>query len=177
MKKVKVALASVVLSLSMSMISLAGSWQQNETGYWWQNDDGSFPANTWQWLDGNNDGIAESYYFNENGYCLMNTTIPDGYTVDANGAWIVNGVVQTQGTATQAQAAPTNTTTPQTETAPTGISSTPYDGYTIIVNTNTKKYHTPGCRFVSQMNASNTGYSSDAAILEAQGYSACKICH
>ena len=29
---------------------------------------------------------------------LSNTITPDGYTVDANGAWVVNGVIQTQGT-------------------------------------------------------------------------------
>ena len=52
--------------------------------------------NSWQWLDGNNDGIAESYYFDGNGYMLANTTTSDGYTVKADGAWTVNGVVQTQ---------------------------------------------------------------------------------
>lgn len=30
------------------------------------------------------------------GYCLLNTLTPDNYTVDANGAWIVNGMIQTQ---------------------------------------------------------------------------------
>jgi len=29
---------------------------------------------------------------------LSNTTTPDGYQVDTSGAWVVNGVVQTQGT-------------------------------------------------------------------------------
>lgn len=27
---------------------------------------------------------------------LANTRTPDGYTVDGNGAWVVNGAVQTQ---------------------------------------------------------------------------------
>ena len=48
------------------------------------------------WLDGNNDGIAECYYFNDNGYILSNTTAPDGKIVDAEGKWIDNGVVQMQ---------------------------------------------------------------------------------
>ena len=60
-------------------------------------DDGSYPTNTWQWNDGNGDGVSESYYFNENGYMLANTVTPDNYTVNADGAWTVNGVVQTSG--------------------------------------------------------------------------------
>ena len=32
----------------------------------------------------------------------MNTTTPDGYLVDANGAWVVDGKVQTQGTVSKA---------------------------------------------------------------------------
>jgi len=31
-----------------------------------------------------------------NGYMLANTTTPDGYTVNASGAWVSNGTVQTQ---------------------------------------------------------------------------------
>ena len=104
MKKTKKAL-TIILSLSMligsSITSFAGNWQQNETGKWWQNDDGSYPANTWQWLDENGDGVAECYYFDGNGYMLANTTTPDGYQVNGDGAWVVNGAVQTQGTSIQ----------------------------------------------------------------------------
>lgn len=53
-------------------------------------------AGQWQWQDVNGDGISECYYYDDNGTMLTNTTTPDGYTVDSNGAWIVNGVVQTQ---------------------------------------------------------------------------------
>lgn len=81
------------------MTVFAAGWQQNATGWWWQNDDGSWPANSWQWLDGNGDGVAECYYFDGNGYMLANTTTPDGYTVNADGAWTVNGVVQTKSVA------------------------------------------------------------------------------
>lgn len=91
-----VGILSTALAMSMSMTAFAGQWQSDANGWWWQNDNGSYPANTWQWIDGNNDGTAESYYFNTQGYCLMNTTTPDGYTVNPAGAWIVDGVVQTQ---------------------------------------------------------------------------------
>ena len=53
-------------------------------------------AGQWQWQDVNGDGISECYYYDDNGTMLTNTTTPDGYTVDSNGAWVVNGVVQTQ---------------------------------------------------------------------------------
>lgn len=33
---------------------------------------GSYPVSAWKWIDGNNDGIAESYYFDQSGYVLMN---------------------------------------------------------------------------------------------------------
>lgn len=74
----------------------AAGWQNDGTGWWWQNDNGSYPSNTWQWIDGNYDGIAECYYFDGNGYCLMNAQTPDGQTVNADGAWVVDGIVQTK---------------------------------------------------------------------------------
>lgn len=96
MKKLMTAVLAATMVLGTTMTSMAASWQQNAIGWWWQNDDGSWPANTWKWLDGNRDNIAECYYFDGNGYMLANTTTPDGYTVNENGAWTVNGVVQTQ---------------------------------------------------------------------------------
>lgn len=102
-KAILTAAAAMLLAASMTIPALAGQWKQDTTGWWWQNDDGSYPASSWQWLDGNNDGVAECYYFDGNGYMLANTTTPDGYTVDGNGAWTVDGVVQTQAANTQAQ--------------------------------------------------------------------------
>ena len=71
-------------------------WQLDNIGWWWRNADGTYPVSTWQWIDGNHDGISESYCFNDQGYLYQNTTTPDGYTVNADGAWTVNGVIQTQ---------------------------------------------------------------------------------
>lgn len=53
----------------------------------------------WQWIRGA-DGLRRCYYFEEvsNGYrgsLYRQTTTPDGYTVDADGAWIMNGEVVT----------------------------------------------------------------------------------
>ena len=48
----------------------------------------------WQWIDGN------CYYLDSQGQnegaLYRNTTTPDGYTVDAEGRWVVNGAVQKQ---------------------------------------------------------------------------------
>ena len=98
MKKnfVKVLTLATLLSAFSPLTSFAGEWKSDNNGWWYQNDDGSYPKNTWQWIDGNKDGVSESYYFNENGYLLTNTT-KDGCTVNGDGAWTVNGVVQTQG--------------------------------------------------------------------------------
>ena len=99
MKKIVALVMAMAMVVGSNMTVFAAGWQQNATGWWWQNDDGSWPANSWQWLDGNGDGVAECYYFDGNGYMLANTTTPDGYTVNADGAWTVNGVVQTKSVA------------------------------------------------------------------------------
>lgn len=78
------------MTLALSMPVFAGEWKQDTTGWWYQNDDGSYPNNGWTWVDG------RCYYFTPEGYCLINTQTPDGCTVDASGAWVVDGVVQTQ---------------------------------------------------------------------------------
>ncbi|MFR1834201.1 MAG: hypothetical protein ACLSX5_13750 [Lachnospiraceae bacterium] len=98
MKKKWIALAlSAALTAVNGMTAFAGQWETAGANWKYKNDDGTYSTNTWQWIDGNNDGVAECYYFDANGYMLVNTTTPDGYTVDGNGAWIVNGTVQTQG--------------------------------------------------------------------------------
>lgn len=96
LKKIVALLMTAAIALGTATTSFAASWQQNATGWWWQNDDGTWPSNSWQWLDGNGDGVAECYYFGPDGYMLANTTTPDGYQVNADGAWVVNGAVQTQ---------------------------------------------------------------------------------
>ena len=97
MKKTMIAaIMAVTMVLSSSVVAFAGQWQQEGTIWKYQNDNGNYATNGWQWIDGDSDGVAECYYFDVNGIMLANTTTPDGYQVDASGAWIVNGVVQTQ---------------------------------------------------------------------------------
>lgn len=96
-RKFLTVLCTTALSLSMCTSVFAGQWVSNTNGWWWQNDDGSWFANSWHWLDGNQDGVSECYFFNQDGYLLTNTTTPDGHTVNADGAWTESGVVQTSG--------------------------------------------------------------------------------
>lgn len=108
-KKIVALAMAALMTAGSGMTVSAGQWQSDTNGWWWQNDDGSYPVGSWQWLDGNNDGTAECYYFDGNGYMLANTITPDGYSVDGNGAWVVNGVIQTQTSSVQAQTGETQT--------------------------------------------------------------------
>lgn len=100
MKSVKKILYTMPLIVGITMTinipAYAGTWKQNMSGWWYQNDDGTYPKAIWQWIDGNGDGVAESYCFNSDGYLYVNTITPDGYYVNENGAWVINEVVQTQ---------------------------------------------------------------------------------
>lgn len=103
-KKLMLCVTAMALTMAMSFTALAGirmdgirgQWIQNNVGWWWQNSDGTNPTNEWVWLDGNEDGTAECYYFDGRGYMLSNTTTPDGYKVNANGAWVQNGSIVTK---------------------------------------------------------------------------------
>lgn len=81
---------------------MAARWKTgtapNEQNWWYDNEDGTYLRNGWFWLDGNQDGIAECYYFDADGWMLADTVTPDGYTVNGNGAWVQNGQVMTRET-------------------------------------------------------------------------------
>jgi len=53
-----------------------------------------FDCQTTEWIDGN------CYYLDpqgqKEGALYRNTTTPDGFTVDSEGRWVVNGAVQKQ---------------------------------------------------------------------------------
>lgn len=96
-KKILTSAATVSMAAMMTTMNVyALGWQHNMTGWWYGTNESNttWHANGWQWIDGNNDGIAECYYFDQNGYMLASATTPDGFTVNADGAWTVNGAVQ-----------------------------------------------------------------------------------
>lgn len=116
MKKFKLLCAVISITILSTMPVYAG-WEQTGATWKYQNTDKTYMTNTWAWLDGNNDGISECYYFGADGIMLSNVTTADGYLINANGQWVVNNVVQTK-TTTQAP--------PETE-APTKPSRSYYN--------------------------------------------------
>ena len=102
----RVATITAMLSVMVSDTAFAG-WTkevENDQQKWkYDSGNGEYLNNGWQWIDDNKDGIAESYYFDNKGYLLTDTTTPDGYAVNKDGAWIVNGVVQTKNVVVNAE--------------------------------------------------------------------------
>ncbi len=84
MKRISLLILSAAMTIGIGTVSYAGQWQSNSTGWWWQEDDGTWPANGWKEING------KYYYFDSNGYLMTNTTTPDGYQVGVDGAWIPN---------------------------------------------------------------------------------------
>jgi hypothetical protein len=91
---IKLFAAVSLLSISMASTIHAGTWKQDDHGWWWQEGDKSYPSSVWKWIDSNGDGIAECYYFDENGYLLTETMAPDGSAVNESGAWTDEGIVR-----------------------------------------------------------------------------------
>lgn len=58
------------------------TWVSDASGWRVQNVDGSYLTD--QWFQYNN----QWYYMGADGYMLVNTTTPDGYTVNADGVWV-----------------------------------------------------------------------------------------
>lgn len=101
---------AMLLSL-IPMESFGAGWMKSPTpptakeissGWWYATNENnttwySAPKGqktAWFWLDGNQDGIAECYCFNDSGWMYADTVTPDGYTVNKDGAWVINGEVQ-----------------------------------------------------------------------------------
>lgn len=95
-------IVTVALTLCLAvhpMSALAGEvetgWLHDGSGWRYYFENGECPTKDWAWLDGNYDGIAECYYFGSDGY-LVTGTVVDGDTVNSDGAWVIDGVVQTR---------------------------------------------------------------------------------
>lgn len=83
-KQLLIAGAVLALTLSTAFTSLAAEWKQDGVGWWYQEDNGTYPANQWKWIG------DKCYYFGADGYMLSNTVTPDGCYVDASGAWVTD---------------------------------------------------------------------------------------
>ncbi len=74
-------------------------WIFYDNGWYYLNAD-SRMASGWNWIAGS-DGISRCYCFSEDplgtvGKLYTNTVTPDGSLVNSDGAWTVNGIVQTR---------------------------------------------------------------------------------
>ena len=72
------------------------------TYYLWTEMDGTQGRmlTGWNWLPGSN-GVFHCYYFQEKsdgmrGRLYRNTHTPDGNLVNADGSWVLDGIVQTR---------------------------------------------------------------------------------
>ena len=93
MRKITAICIGLAVYAAAAFPVYAGTWVQDASGWWYRNDDGTYPAGGWQWIDGNGDGTAECYYFYPDGYMAYNNSI-DGYHVNDAGQWVVGDRVQ-----------------------------------------------------------------------------------
>lgn len=74
-------LATGLFCVLFAFPAAAGTWEQAADASWkYINDDGSYASG---WITDN----GKDYYLNQDGIMLADTTTPDGYYVDAAGAW------------------------------------------------------------------------------------------
>lgn len=73
-KRLSILFFTILLIISMPLISMAAGWKQDQYGWWWEENDGSYPVSTWRFIN------YHWYYFNQVGY--MET----GWILD-NGLW------------------------------------------------------------------------------------------
>lgn len=98
LKILKTTFLIFILSLISAIPAFALGWSRgiSRNAWWYDLGNGNYHKASWQWLDGNNDGISECYHFDDYGWMAENTITPDSYTVNQSGAWTVNNVVQTR---------------------------------------------------------------------------------
>ena len=62
MKKIIMGISAAVMAHFLSLPAFAGTWKQDEKGWWFQNDDKSYPAGAWVPIK------DHMYYFLPDGY-------------------------------------------------------------------------------------------------------------
>ncbi|WP_031555155.1 hypothetical protein [Oribacterium sp. FC2011] len=97
MKKYSFAFLTAIIAITAGFTAMAGTWKNDAKGWWYDNGDGTYPTSSLHWIDGNNDGVAECYYFDSEGYLVTNTRIQKyNHDVDQNGAMLnYDGMVMT----------------------------------------------------------------------------------
>lgn len=82
------------LTVASCITAFAGEWKKDTEygGYfwWYQRDDGTYPMDCWELIDG------KYYHFDVDGYLETDGITSDGYHVDENGVWIESMPQMTQ---------------------------------------------------------------------------------
>ena len=76
-----VLLTAAAAVTSMAAPGTSGDWRQEQDGRWYYYDEGGTMCTGWIEVGG------KHYYLYEDGHCAMNEITPDGFRVDADGAW------------------------------------------------------------------------------------------
>lgn len=113
MAKFLMAISVAFLLSAIPSFSVGFTKGSSRDAWWYDLGNENYLRSTWQWIDTDNDGVAECYYFDADGWMYTDTTTPDGYTVDENGAWTVDSVVQTRETLEDNTTEETDTTSGQ----------------------------------------------------------------
>ena len=92
-KYIKIFLYLFALFILYNNLIFAGSIIKNQDSFIYKNDYGEIAKDMWVWIDTNNDGIAECFRFDENGYVAKNYIHYDGKKTNELGQWIENGSV------------------------------------------------------------------------------------
>lgn len=185
-KMIKLFAIVSLLSIFMASTAQAGTWKLDDHGWWWQDRDKSYPSSTWKWIDSDGDGMAECYYFDENGYLLTGATAPDGSTVNESGAWTDEGIVRQKaanpsvarnmkqkGMALYQKADQISSQMPGLDIDAHVQMKFSYDFMEIPVSMNTQlKYHdlnTPNMEFLSLTNINTMGMSKSETSFYTNG--------
>ena len=113
MAKFLLAISVAFLLSALPSFSVGFTKGTSRDAWWYDLGNENYLRSTWQWIDTDSDGVAECYYFDADGWMYTDTTTPDGYTVDENGAWTVDSVVQTRETQEDNTTEETDTTSGQ----------------------------------------------------------------
>lgn len=89
--KLLAAALVVVMSITAAVSTMAAVTRTTSNGLVYTDNGKNINYPCWIWRNG------FCYYYQNGATVLKNTTTPDGYTVDAEGRWVVNGVPQSNG--------------------------------------------------------------------------------
>ena len=90
-KALAIGMSVLMLASTFTPVSVqaAGGWKQNKTGWWWEEDNGSYPTKSWKNIGGT------WYYFDGNGYMVTGwLKLPSGWYYLTESGAMATGWVQ-----------------------------------------------------------------------------------